>query len=159
MNFRIGTGYDVHKLAEGRDLILGGVRIPYQKGLTGHSDADVLLHAITDAMLGALALGDIGTHFPDSDPELEGVDSRILLKKCHSLIRKNGYQIVNVDSTVITERPKLKEYIEPIRNSIAECLKCGKNQVSVKATTSEEMGFVGREEGIAVQAVVMLKSK
>lgn len=159
MNFRIGTGYDVHQFTEGRDLVLGGVRIPYNKGLKGHSDADVLLHAITDAMLGALALGDIGTHFPDSDPGLEGVDSRILLKKCHSLIKKNGYQIINIDSTVIAEKPKLKEYIEPIRNSIAECLECGINQVSVKATTSEEMGFVGREEGIAAQAVVMLKSK
>lgn len=158
MDFRIGTGYDVHQLMEGRDLILGGVRIPYNKGLMGHSDADVLLHAITDAMLGALALGDIGTHFPDTDPEFKGADSRVLLKKCYSLIKKNGYQLVNVDSTVIAERPKLNKYVEPIQKSIAECLGCSKGQVSVKATTNEEMGFVGRQEGIAAQAVVMLKS-
>lgn len=155
---RIGYGYDVHRFSEDRKLILGGVEIPYDKGLLGHSDADVLLHAITDALLGALALGDIGAHFPDTDPEFKNADSRVLLRKSYELIKQQGYELVNLDATVIAERPKLRPYIDDIRKTIAEDLGCLIEDVSVKATTSEKMGFAGREEGMIAQAVVLIQS-
>lgn len=156
---RIGYGFDTHKLVEGRKLILGGVEIPFEKGLLGHSDADVLLHAITDALLGAVALEDIGQHFPDTDPEFEGADSRELLKHCYQLILDEGYKLGNIDATVVAQRPKLMPYIPEIRKTIAADLEVEMNQVSVKATTSEKMGFVGREEGITVSAVALLVPK
>ncbi|MCR9133862.1 MAG: 2-C-methyl-D-erythritol 2,4-cyclodiphosphate synthase [bacterium] len=156
---RIGYGFDTHKLVEGRKLILGGVEIPFEKGLLGHSDADVLLHAITDALLGAVALGDIGQHFPDTDPEFEGADSRELLKHCYQLILDEGYKLGNIDATVVAQRPKLMPHIPEIRKTIAADLEVEMNQVSVKATTSEKMGFVGREEGITVSAVALLVPK
>lgn len=156
MNFRTGFGYDVHPFAENRKLILGGVEIPFEKGLKGHSDADVLLHAICDALLGALALGDIGQHFPDNDPEYKNIDSKILLRKVNELIKENGYYINNLDSTVVMERPKLKDYIITIRKNIAGLLKIHFDQVSVKATTSERMGFVGSEEGVKAYATVLV---
>jgi 2-C-methyl-D-erythritol 2,4-cyclodiphosphate synthase len=154
---RIGQGYDVHRFAENRKLMLGGIEIPHTRGLSGHSDADVLLHAITDAILGALALGDIGTHFPDDDPEFKNADSRLLLEHSYNLVRKRGYTIMNTDSTVVAEQPKLKPYISDIRESISDILQCEISRVSVKATTAERMGFIGREEGIAVYSVVLLK--
>jgi 2-C-methyl-D-erythritol 2,4-cyclodiphosphate synthase len=154
--FRIGYGYDVHRFQEGRKLILGGLEIPHEKGLLGHSDADVLLHAITDALLGALALGDIGSHFPDTDPAFKNADSRKLLRESYKLIKDRGYQLGNVDATVIAEQPKLRLYIDDIRLSIAKELECSEGDVSVKATTSEKMGFAGREEGIIAQAVVLI---
>jgi 2-C-methyl-D-erythritol 2,4-cyclodiphosphate synthase len=154
---RVGQGYDVHRFAENRKLMLGGVEIPHTRGLSGHSDADVLLHAITDAILGALALGDIGTHFPDDDPEFKNADSRLLLEHSYNLVRKRGYTIMNTDSTVVAEQPKLKPYISDIRESISDILQCEISRVSVKATTAERMGFIGREEGIAVYSVVLLK--
>ena len=154
---RIGQGYDVHKLVDGRPLILGGERIPWDKGLLGHSDADVLLHAIMDALLGAAALGDIGTHFPDKDPAYEGADSMELLRRVHSLLRERGFRVVNVDSTVIAQRPKLSPYIPAMRAGIAEALELPLDAVSVKATTEEHLGFTGREEGISAQAVALLE--
>lgn len=154
---RIGYGYDVHRFQEGRKLILGGVEIPYEKGLLGHSDADVLLHAITDALLGALALGDIGAHFPDTDENFKGADSRDLLRKSYQYIKERGYVLNNLDATVIAEQPKLRPYIDQIRHAIAEDLNCPVEDVSVKATTSEKMGFAGREEGIIAQAVVLIQ--
>lgn len=157
MSMRIGQGYDVHRFAENRKLMLGGIEIPHTRGLSGHSDADVLLHAITDAILGALALGDIGTHFPDDDPEFKNADSRLLLEHSYNLVRKRGYTIMNTDSTVVAEQPKLKPYISDIRESISDILQCEISRVSVKATTAERMGFIGREEGIAVYSVVLLK--
>jgi 2-C-methyl-D-erythritol 2,4-cyclodiphosphate synthase len=147
----------VHPFQEGRKLILGGVEIPFEKGLRGHSDADVLLHAITDATLGAVALGDIGQHFPDTDPSFKNADSTKLLRDSYSLVQKEGYKIENIDSTVVAERPRLSQHIPKIRKRISEILVCSVDQVSVKATTNEKMGFVGREEGIAVHAVVLLK--
>lgn len=155
-SIRIGYGYDVHQLQPGRKLILGGVEIPYEKGLLGHSDADVLLHAVTDALLGALALGDIGAHFPDTDPAYKNADSRELLRKSYGLIRGEGFALGNLDVTVIAERPKLQPYIDAMRKNIAEDLDCEKEEISVKATTSEKMGFAGREEGIASHAVVLI---
>ncbi len=157
MSFRIGFGYDVHAFAENRKLYLGGVEIPYEKGLAGHSDADVLLHAICDAMLGALALGDIGKHFPDNDDAYKNIDSKILLSKVNKLILQHNYSVGNIDCTVVMERPKLKDYILDIRKSIATILKINIDQVSVKATTSERLGFVGTEEGTKAYAVVLLK--
>ncbi|MGN8225153.1 2-C-methyl-D-erythritol 2,4-cyclodiphosphate synthase [Gracilimonas sp. BCB1] len=154
---RIGYGYDVHRFSEGRKLMLGGVEIPHDKGLLGHSDADVLLHAITDALLGSLALGDIGSHFPDTDPEFKNVDSRELLRKSYELIKEKGYRLGNLDATVIAEQPKLRPYIDDIRKTIAEDLGCSIDDISVKATTSEKMGFAGREEGIIAQAVVLIQ--
>jgi len=153
---RIGTGYDVHRLTEGRDLILGGVKIPYEKGLLGHSDADVLLHAVMDAMLGAAALGDIGGHFPDHDPAYEGADSLGLLSKTSELIGEEGYRIGNIDATIIAQAPKLASYIPQMRENIARVLGLELSQVSVKATTEEGLGFTGNGEGIAAQAVVLL---
>ncbi|MEX0649302.1 MAG: 2-C-methyl-D-erythritol 2,4-cyclodiphosphate synthase [Balneolaceae bacterium] len=156
-NIRIGLGYDVHAFGESEKLVLGGVNIPYEKGLKGHSDADVLLHAITDALLGSLALGDIGTHFPDTDPAYKNADSLLLLKSAYKLVTENGYKVVNVDTTVIAEDPKLKPFIPQIRTRISGALGCDTEQVSVKATTSEKMGFAGRKEGIAVHAVVLVQ--
>ena len=156
LQFRIGQGYDVHRFSNNRKLVLGGVEIPFEKGLLGHSDADVLLHAIIDAMLGALALGDLGKHFPDSDERFKNIDSKVLLKKTYELIFENNYRVGNIDATVITEKPKLSPYILQIRKSIAEILKIEINQISVKATTSEKMGFVGREEGIKALAIALL---
>lgn len=156
MNLRIGQGYDVHVLTEDRPLILGGVNIPHSKGLTGHSDADVLIHAICDALLGALALGDIGDHFPDSDEKFKNIDSRILLRDCLSLVEKNNYSIENIDSTVVAQQPKISPYIGKIRKNIANDLKIELRAISVKATTSEKLGFEGREEGISALAITLL---
>ena len=155
---RIGQGYDVHKLTEGRDLILGGVKIPYEKGLLGHSDADVLVHAMIDALLGAAALGDIGEHFPDTDEAYKGVSSIELLKKVAGLLEEKGYVVENIDSTVIAQKPKLLEYRPLMAEKIADALGLPVNKVSVKATTEERLGFTGREEGISAQAVVLLTS-
>ncbi len=153
---RTGYGYDLHRLSKGRKLVLGGVRIPHEKGLDGHSDADVLLHAITDALLGAAAMGDIGAHFPDTDPAWKGADSRELLRITVERIREKGYRIGNVDSTVVAERPKLRPYIDRMRACIAEDLNVDADAVSVKATTSERIGMIGREEGICAMAVCLL---
>ena len=153
---RVGMGYDVHKLVEGRDLILGGVKILYEKGLLGHSDADVLLHAIMDALLGAAALGDIGQHFPDTDPAYEGADSRQLLAHVGELINQAGYAIENIDATVIAQKPKLAPHIGKMRENIADTLHLELSQVNVKATTEERLGFTGREEGISSQAICAL---
>jgi len=155
--FRVGIGYDVHALVPGYDLIIGGVKIPHDKGLKGHSDADVLVHAICDALLGALSLGDIGQHFPDTDPRFKGISSLKLLSYVSELIRKNGYTIVNVDSVVVAQRPKLFPFIKQMKENIAAVLGILPSQVSVKATTTEKLGFEGREEGISAQAVVLLK--
>lgn len=155
---RIGQGYDVHRLTEGRKLILGGVDIPYEKGLLGHSDADVLLHAIMDALLGAAALGDIGQHFPDTDERYKGISSIELLKRVGELLEKNGFLIENIDSTIIAQRPKLSGYRPQMTANIAAALGIEKEQVSVKATTEEGLGFTGAGEGIAAQAVCLLSS-
>lgn len=156
MKFRVGHGYDVHKLAEGRKLIIGGVEIPHSKGLLGHSDADVLAHAICDALLGAVALGDIGKHFPDNDDRYKDIDSLVLLEKVCELIRNKGYEISNVDSTILAQAPKLRPYIDEMRSKLAKAMKLDIDEVSVKATTEERLGFTGREEGIAAHAVVLL---
>ena len=153
---RIGQGYDVHRLTEGRKLILGGVEIPHEKGLDGHSDADVLVHAIMDALLGAAALGDIGLLFPDTDDAYAGADSLKLLAKVKSVLDEKGYQICNIDSTVIAQRPKLRPYIDAMRCNIAGVLQIDPGKVSVKATTEEHLGFTGREEGIAAQAIALI---
>lgn len=155
---RIGQGYDVHRLAEGRELWLCGVRIGHTHGLDGHSDADVAIHALCDALLGALALGDIGRHFPDSDPHYKGIDSKILLGHVCSLIGREGYAIGNVDITIMAQRPKLAPHIEDMRRTLAEVMGVGADQVSVKATTTERLGFEGREEGISSSAVALLCS-
>lgn len=155
---RIGQGYDVHRLAEGRELWLCGVRIGHTHGLDGHSDADVAIHALCDALLGALALGDIGRHFPDSDPHYKGIDSKILLGHVCSLIGREGYAIGNVDITIMAQRPKLAPHIEEMRRTLAEVMGVGADQVSVKATTTERLGFEGREEGISSSAVALLCS-
>lgn len=156
---RIGQGFDVHQFCDGRPLILGGITIPYEKGLLGHSDADVLLHTIADAALGALSLGDIGKHFPDTDPEFEGADSAVLLKHVWELVKEKGYQLGNLDCTIIAQKPKMAPHIESMRCRIAEILEATTNQVNVKATTTEKLGFTGREEGIASQAVILLTKK
>lgn len=153
---RIGHGYDVHKLVENRSLILGGVNIPFEKGLLGHSDADVLLHAISDALLGAASLGDIGKHFPDNDPKYEGANSRDLLRQVVSLINKEGYTVGNIDCTVIAQRPKLKDYIENMKKNIANDCNINISCVNVKATTEENLGFTGEGKGIAAHAVCIL---
>ena len=151
-------GYDVHRLAEGRDLVVGGVNIPYEKGLLGHSDADVLLHAIMDALLGAAALGDIGTHFPDTDPKYKGISSLELLKKVGSLLEEHSFLVENIDATIIAQAPKMRPYIDAMRNNIADTLGIAVEQVNVKATTEEGLGFTGQGEGISSQAVCMLTS-
>ena len=156
--FRTGIGFDAHALAEGRPLVIGGVRIPHSKGLQGHSDADVLVHAVMDAILGALALGDIGEHFPDTEDEFEGANSLELLSRVQKMIEDKGYCCENLDSIIIAEKPKLKSYFREMRENIASVLKINVDQLSIKATTTEHMGFTGREEGIVAQAIVLLKS-
>ncbi len=155
---RIGMGYDVHRLTEGRKLMIGGVEIPYEKGLLGHSDADVLLHAIMDALLGAAALGDIGKHFPDSDPAYEGISSILLLQKVGELLEENLFFIENIDATIIAQAPKMRPYIDSMRQNIAQALGIELCQVNVKATTEEGLGFTGTGEGISSQAICMLTS-
>lgn len=157
--YRIGSGIDYHRLVEGRDLWIGGVKIPHHKGSLGHSDADVLLHAICDALLGALALGDIGMHFPDTDAAYKNIDSKILLARCMDLISAKGYAVVNVDSNVCLEAPKIKKYSGEMRQIIAGILQVTEEDISVKATTAEKMGFVGREEGLMANATVLLRRK
>ena len=159
MDFRIGQGYDVHRLAEGETLWLGGVLIPHQKGTVAHSDGDVLIHAICDALLGAVALRDIGTHFPDHAEEFKNIDSKILLKRTYELVKLKGYQIVNIDSTISAQQPKLKPYIPEMEMILANVLGIEQELVSVKATTTEKLGFEGREEGISATAVVLVKKE
>ena len=156
MSYRIGFGIDFHQLVQERDLWIGGVKIPHHKGAKGHSDADVLLHAICDAMLGALSLGDIGVHFPDTDAAYKNIDSKILLAKTFELITAKGYKVVNVDSSLCLEAPKIKPYVADMQKCIAEILQVSSEDVSVKATTTEKMGFVGREEGLVAYASVLL---
>jgi len=158
MTMRIGTGFDVHAFADGRALVIGGVAIGHPRGLAGHSDADVLLHAVADALLGALALGDIGMHFPDTDARFRGADSRVLLRHVASLVAARGYGVGNLDATVIAQVPKLAPHIPAMRANLAADLGCPLDCVSVKATTTERLGFTGREEGIAAEAVVLLMS-
>jgi 2-C-methyl-D-erythritol 2,4-cyclodiphosphate synthase len=154
---RIGMGYDVHKLVEGRKLIIGGVEISHEKGLLGHSDADVLLHAIMDSLLGAAALGDIGNHFPDTDPAYKGISSLALLKEVGKRVKENGFQIENIDSTIIAQRPKMSPHIERMIENIAAALEIAPNRINVKATTEEGLGFTGRQEGISAQSICLLK--
>lgn len=158
-NFRIGFGYDVHAFSVDRKLILGGIEIPHTKGLKGHSDADVLIHAICDAMLGALAMGDIGEHFPDTDPKWKGTDSKIFLEEINKMLADSGYLIANIDSTLVIEKPKIAPHIKKIRERLSGILSINIEQVSVKATTSERLGFVGREEGVAAFATILITSK
>lgn len=158
MKLRVGHGLDVHALVEGRPLVIGGVHIPYPKGLLGHSDADVLLHAIADALLGAAALGDIGQHFPDSDPKFKGIDSRVLLRSVHETLLSQGFEVSNVDATIIAEAPKMAPHIPTMRGHIAKDLGIALHQVNVKATTTEKLGFIGRGEGIAAEVVAMITS-
>ena len=157
MSYRIGFGIDFHQLVEGRDLWLGGVKIPHTTGSLGHSDADVLLHAICDGLLGALALGDIGMHFPDTSAEFKGIDSKILLKRSFELITEKGYSIMNIDSTLCLENPKIKPYVPAMQETIATILNISVGDISIKATTTETMGFVGREEGLVAYATVLLQ--
>ncbi len=159
LDYKIGFGYDVHQFADDRKLMLGGIEVPFERGLKGHSDADALLHSICDAMLGALALGDIGKHFPDTDPKYKGIDSKILLTEVNKLIENEGYKLGNLDSTIVLQRPKLRPYIDNMRKEIASLLYCNVEQISVKATTSEWMGFVGEEKGIKVISTVMMVKK
>ncbi|WP_201716405.1 2-C-methyl-D-erythritol 2,4-cyclodiphosphate synthase [Rossellomorea arthrocnemi] len=157
--FRIGQGFDVHQLVEERPLIMGGITIPYDKGLLGHSDADVLLHAVADACLGAIAAGDIGKHFPDTDPEFKDADSAKLLEHVWALVKEEGYELGNIDCTIIAQKPKMAPYIDEMRQSIAALLEADIADVNVKATTSEKLGFTGRGEGIAAQTTVLIKKK
>ncbi len=159
MDYRIGQGFDLHRLEENRKLILGGVEIEYEKGLFGHSDADVLAHSITDALLGALALGDIGTHFPDNDPQYKGIDSLVLLKKSYDLVKEKGYVINNLDNTIQAQEPKMKPYIPVIQKKLAEVLEINLDQISIKAKTMEGLDSVGEKKAIAVHSVVLLKKK
>ena len=159
MSFRIGSGIDFHQLTGGRGLWLGGVNIPHYKGALGHSDADVLLHAVCDALLGALALGDIGMHFPDNDPAYRDMDSKILLSRVMELVKKEDYKVVNMDSTVTLEMPKIKPYVQQMREVIAQLLEINVKDVSIKATTTEKMGYVGREEGVVAYATVLLSHR
>ena len=156
---RIGIGYDVHQLTPGRDLWLGGIQIPHTLGLLGHSDADVLLHAICDAMLGAAALGDIGKHFPDNDPQYKNIDSKLLLRRCNELLLQEGYTICNLDCIIVAQKPKVGPYIPTMRQTIADILHLDLGQVSVKATTTEHLGFEGREEGISAHAAVLIDNR
>lgn len=156
MKFRVGHGYDVHQLTENRKLILGGIDIPYEKGLLGHSDADVLVHAIIDALLGAAALGDIGLHFPDTDESYKNADSLKLLEKVCSLIKEKNYEISNIDATIIAQKPKLRPYIESMRKNIASVLEIDEDSVNIKATTEEKLGFTGRLEGISAHCVALI---
>ena len=157
--YRIGNGYDVHRLIEGRKLILGGVDIPHDLGLDGHSDADVLCHALCDSLLGASGAGDLGKYFPDTDDKWKGVSSLVLLEKTGEIVTKRGYKIVNIDTTIVAQQPKLAPYIEAMTRNIAKTLKIDRDQVNVKASTTERLGFAGREEGVATYAVVLLQAK
>ena len=157
LNMRVGMGYDVHRLVEDRKLLLGGVTIPWEKGLLGHSDADVLLHAVMDAMLGAAALGDIGRHFPDKDPAYEGISSLVLLHKVAALLREKGYEVVNIDATIIAQKPKMAPHIPGMRENMAREIGIPVSRINVKATTEEGLGFTGRSEGISAQAVCLLQ--
>ena len=157
--FRIGMGFDVHRLVEGRELWLGGVNIPWERGLLGHSDADVAIHALCDALLGAAALRDIGYHFPDTDPRYKGIDSRLLLRHVLRLLDENGYRLGNCDITICAEQPKLNPHIPAMQHELASCMACTPGQVSIKATTTEKLGFTGRGEGIAAYAVALIETK
>lgn len=157
MSFRVGSGIDFHQFAEGRELWIGGVKIPHHKGAIGYSDADVLLHAICDAMLGALALGDIGVHFPNNDVRFKDIDSKILLQQTAGMIENKGYTVVNIDSTLCLQEPKIKPYVPSMQETIADILKIEISDISIKATTTEHMGFVGREEGLMAYATVLLQ--
>jgi len=156
---RVGMGFDVHRLVEGRELWLGGVNIPYERGLLGHSDADVAIHALCDALLGAAALRDIGYHFPDTDPQYKGIDSRLLLRHVIKLLDEKGYRLGNCDITICAERPKLNPHIPAMQQQLAECMGCEPGQVSIKATTTEKLGYTGRGEGIAAYAVALIETK
>lgn len=156
MEFRVGNGYDVHQLAEGLPLVLGGVKIPHTKGCVAHSDGDVLIHAICDALLGALALGDIGQHFPDTSDEFAGIDSKLLLARVAEMIRSRGWEIVNIDATLLAQKPKIAPFVPQMRLALAEVLGMAVDTISIKATTTERLGFVGREEGLAAQATCLL---
>ena len=156
-NFRIGHGYDVHKLENGKKFVIGGIEIEHYKGAVGHSDADVVIHVICDALLGALSLGDIGKHFPDTDDKYKGIDSKILLQKVMKLVQEEKYQISNVDVTILLQKPKLRNYIDSMRDTLSKIMEINKSQISVKATTTEGLGFVGREEGVAAHCVCILK--
>ena len=155
--FRTGQGIDFHKLVEGRELWLGGILIPHSKGALGHSDADVLLHAICDALLGALSLGDIGQHFPDTDAAYKGIDSKVLLQRSYQLVCEKGYTLVNIDSTILLQAPKIRPYVDDMRKAIADILNVSMEDVSIKATTTEHLSFIGREEGIVATASVLLQ--
>ena len=157
MDFRVGNGYDVHQLAPGLPLVLGGVQVPHTKGCVAHSDGDVLIHALCDALLGALALGDIGQHFPDSSDEYAGIDSTILLRRVVAMIRERGWEIVNVDNTLLAQKPKIAPFVSRMRQTLAEVMGISVDRVAVKATTTEHLGFVGREEGIAAYATCLLQ--
>jgi len=157
--YRIGNGYDVHRLVEGRKLILGGVNIPHILGLDGHSDADVLCHALCDSLLGASGAGDLGKHFPDTDDQWKGVSSLVLLEETEKIVAARGYQITNIDTTIVAQQPKLAPHIQAMTRNIADCLKIHSDQVNIKATTTENLGFTGREEGISAYAVVLLQTK
>lgn len=156
---QVGIGFDVHPFSSDRKFILGGVTIDFEKGLTGHSDGDVIFYAIADALFGALAMGDIGQHFPDTDPRYQGISSSILLEKTYDLVRQEGYELNNLDCVILLERPKIAPYIEKIRKNISDILWCNVNQISVKATTTEKLGFVGREEGAGAMAIVGLRKR
>ena len=158
MGFRIGFGVDFHQLAAGRELMIGGVHVPYEKGAVGHSDADVLLHAICDALLGAAALGDIGVHFPDTDPKYKNIDSKILLKETMKLVEKEKYRLVNIDSTLCLQEPRIKPYVAAMQRTIADLTSSSEKNISIKATTTELMGFVGRKEGVVAYATVLLET-
>ena len=157
--YRIGQGFDLHKLVEGRDFILGGIKIDYEKGLLGHSDADCLCHSIIDALFGALALGDIGTHFPDNDPKYKGINSIILLKQAYSLVKEKGYIINNIDNTILAQEPKMKKYIPLMQKNLAQVLEIAENQISIKAKTMEEQDSIGQKLSVGTQSVVLLKKK
>ena len=157
MGFRVGQGYDVHRLTKGESLWLGGILIPHEKGIVAHSDGDVLIHAICDALLGSVHLGDIGTHFPDSSDKYKNIDSKILLKESYSLAKGRGFSIVNIDATISVQKPKMKPYIQKMEETLAGVLEIESDQISIKATTTERLGFEGREEGISAQAVVLVK--
>ena len=156
MNYRIGFGYDVHQLVDNRDFWLGGIKIPFEKGALGHSDADVLIHVICDAILGAANLGDIGTHFPDNSEDYKNIDSKIFLSKVISMIREKGYEIVNIDSTICLQLPKLAPYISSMKDELSKCMSIAVEDISIKATTTERLGFVGKEKGIAAYATVLI---
>lgn len=157
--YKIGSGYDVHRLMSGRPLMLGGVEIKFHKGLDGHSDADVLVHAVCDAVLGAAGLGDIGEHFPDTDPQYKGVSSMVLLERCRALLRNQGYELVNLDAVVFAQAPKISPYKKQMAKNISTCLKTDETRVNIKATTTEKLGFAGKEEGIGAQCTILVQLK